>query len=149
MASVVHYGLDSCHRIALLCSAGFDVAGCDSVPTFQRLLETASYDAILIADPPIEPLIRTARRLTAAPLIWFPTDPATVSDPRFDLVIPPLTNPREWIDDMRRLLATSRRIVARSALLGAQSEALRAESAALRKVTRLRIEQIRDTRRRG
>jgi len=146
MASVVHYGIDSCHRIPLLSLAGFEVADCDSLAAFQHLLEVSAFDAILVTETPCDALLHTAHRLSDAPLVWFPSDPFPESDSRFDLVIEPLTPPREWIASMERLLIESGRIHAEAAALRAASESLRAASARVRAETRRRIQQLRANR---
>lgn len=140
MAKVVHYGFDSCHRIPLLSSAGFEVAGCDSASGIRRLLMAAPYDAVLFAEFPSAPLLRITRSFSTAPLIWFPADPLAIADDRFDLVIPPLTPPREWIASIRKLLTETRRI---------HAESIRPDSVTARKETHLRIERLRDSRRTG
>ncbi len=149
MASVIHYGFDSCHRIPLLSRAGFDVAGCDSLAGLRNLLEQSVFDAILLTESPAEPLIHTARRLSTAPLVWFPSDPSTERDERFDLIIPPLTRPEEWIASVQNLLTESRKIQAQSAALRAESESLRAASAAVRQRKQSLFLRWKDTRRPG
>jgi hypothetical protein len=145
MAIVIHYGLDHCHRIPLLSGAGFDVTDCASLPALQRLLEQSPIDAILVTEFPSDELIHAARRLSTAPLVWFPPDPSTISDDRFDLVIPPLTSPEEWIASVRALLAESRKFHAQSATFRADSGLFRA--AAVRQEKQSWIRRLKDARR--
>lgn len=148
MASVIHYGVDTCHRITLLRQVGVDVAACPSLPDLRHLLEKRAFDAILLTESPTDPLIHTARRLSNAPLIWFCEDPFSDRDPRFDLVIPPLTPPAEWLASMKRLLGETRRIRAQSIPIRTDSESLRA-AAADRRPARPRLQRGKDTRHPG
>lgn len=135
MASMIHYGVDLCHRIPLLSRAGFEVLDCGSLPRFRQLLANP-VDAILLAEEPSQRLIFTARNLSSAPLVYFAPDASATRDDRFDLVIEPLTPPELWIASVQGLLMNSRGIQAGSASLRDRSASLRAESAAVRQETK-------------
>jgi hypothetical protein len=152
-ASIVHYGVDQSCRVPLLQHTGFEVADCESLPLLRQLLRSTVFDGILIAVPPTTELIRTSRRLSGAPLIYFASDSTAICDPRFDLVIEPFTRPDEWIASVHKLLEESLRIRAESDLLRTQSGCireeslrLRTESAALRDSAKANIQRSKDCR---
>lgn len=143
--SLIHYGIDQNFRIPLLTRSGFDVTEGDSLPSFTQLLKLSAFDAILLAKAPTPTLIRTSRRLSCAPLIYFAADQSHPDDARFDLVIEPLTPPDEWIESVRGLLYESRRIVAKSAQLREETLRLRAESTAARAAAQVSVERAKET----
>jgi hypothetical protein len=143
MATVIHFGEDICFRLPVLKYAGYAVEECDSMERFSSLLRW-NPDAVLLEEEPLVPVFEAsslARTQSSASLVLFRhAILGGVPHHDFDLIIPPLTTPEEWLTDIAALLERSRVIRTQSEALHRQSAALRQNSAAVRELTR----EIRD-----
>lgn len=112
VSRVVHYGVDECHRIAVLRSKGYAVEICNSLPQLHNALaEERRTDAVLITEgetDPLETAITLARSRSSAPLILFRRTNCDVDDQIFDLVIETLTRPQQWLRDIESLILQCR-----------------------------------------
>jgi uncharacterized membrane protein YccC len=137
-ASIVHFGEDFCFRRSVLRSAGYVVVECDFMEGLSSAL-TWNPDAVVLEEEP-RPLIYEALSLTrsrsTASLILFRKDIDSVIPDQFDLVIPSLTEPQQWLSDIAALIARSRSIRAQLQTLTQKSASLRQDSAAVRKSVR-------------
>jgi len=136
---VLHFGKDNCNRLLVLRSVGYAVDTCRTVEEFHSVLQKgAGADVILVTTGPARErrqVITLARERSHAPLVLFSTCYDYADEAEFDLVIPPLTHPEEWlrkiaglIEQSRALSAMSTAIRERSALLRRDSEIVRLKS---------------------
>jgi hypothetical protein len=145
--SVIHFGEDICFRLPVLESAGYSVAECHSIELLSAALRH-NPEAVLLEEEP-QSLIEAAAFLTrsrsAASLILFHSEVDSFTAGDFDLVIPSLTPPEEWLSEIADLLQQSRTIRAESQTLLKASSSLRQDSAAVRKaVSEERARSIRE-----
>jgi hypothetical protein len=156
---VLHFGPDICNRLLVLRGVGYVVDDCLSVKEFgSALQESADHRVILLAESSKKErrdALAIARSLSLAPIILFDNLNTGESEKDFDLVIPPLTRPEEWLEqvaariaEFRTLLANSAEMPERSLLLRRRCETLRQKSVSERRRSaqeRARIEKtIRD-----
>jgi hypothetical protein len=135
VARIVHIGSDSCHRLPVLKSAGYSIDNCSSVAQLHAALQARDEaDAVVLTESDgavPEDAVSLARSSSTAPLILFPSRNVHYDESDFDLVVPVLTPPEQWLDDIATLIERCRDIRMRSQCLREQSTQLRHESAAL------------------
>ncbi|HEU5403039.1 MAG TPA: hypothetical protein VFU86_16905 [Terriglobales bacterium] len=132
---VIHFGVDSSYRLPLLQNAGFEVVDCGtSVPRFHRAVRNHEVFAVAVSHNASRelPIVEELRALKPVPLILFAGVDVSHGYPDFDLVIPSLTPPPNWLTQLSELLKKSKRVAEESAAIRAQSVTLRQQSAALR-----------------
>jgi hypothetical protein len=139
-ALVIHFGNDNCHRISVLRGAGYCVEECLSVPRLRfTLTELPKPDAVAFAEcdeiaelegREADEAISLIRSSCKAPIILFQSRNRRTEVSAYDLVVPPLTNPRDWLHDVASLIEQSH--AARGA-----SEPIRARSVFHRQVARI------------
>jgi len=100
-ARVVHFGCDVCRRLLVLHMAGYAVDDCPSILNLRSaLLDSRQTDAVVFStqdEAERKEAITLARSESSAPLILFETSNGPSDEANFDLVIPPLTPPQEWL----------------------------------------------------
>jgi len=100
-ARVVHFGCDVCRRLLVLHMAGYAVDDCPSILTLRSALQdTSQTAAVLFAgqdETERREAVMLARSQSSAPLVLFEMSNAPSDEADFDLVIPPLTPPHEWL----------------------------------------------------
>lgn len=135
-ARVIHFGADSCNRLLVLEHAGYLVDNCPSIIKLGSALALArEAEAVLVTEDPRasrREAIKLVRSHSAAPLILFQTVGSTFDEPDFDLVIPVLTPPREWLEKIAVTIEHSRALVAEAKFTRVQSTILRQESGVAR-----------------
>lgn len=106
-ARVLHFGTDDCNRLLVLRSVGYSVDLCPTVEEFHSLMQKRTgADAILVTGVPVgerRQVVTLTRERSHAPLVLFNTSYDYADEGKFDLVIPPLTRPEEWL---RKIAAT-------------------------------------------
>lgn len=145
-ATIAHFGEDRFVRLPVLRKAGYLVQKCLSVPEFAEFLTAnPNPSAIVMAEAnasSIERAISLARaRTTAAPLILFPGTRRTSVESQFDLIIPALTPPREWLVALNNLVAWSGALRAEATMTQEQAGRLREECQRLRANSRMERER--------
>jgi hypothetical protein len=144
-AMVVHFGTDSCSRVLVLEHAGYDVDHCPSLVTLRSTLKVGPQpDAVVMTEDPRasrREAISLVRSHSVAPLVLFQTVGPTVDESEFDLVIPVLTPPREWLEKIAATIERSHALVAESMIARVQSAELRLESSAARQQSVLERER--------
>ena len=139
-ARILHYGQDSCHRLFVLRSAGYSVGQCGSVIQLRAaLLSGPETDAVLITDcpsPAVPDAVQVTRSQSSARLVLFRDTNADTREEDFDLIIPALTPPAQWLDDIAILIEQSRSIRAKSSELVKKSRTLALEATAARMESR-------------
>jgi hypothetical protein len=112
LARVIHFGPDDCHRLMVLRSAGYTVDDCRSLMQLRVNLETGIVpDAVLMSDGDgvsPEEAAALARSRACHPLILFRTTHVPYEDGGFDLVVPCLTPPEIWLNEMDALIERTR-----------------------------------------
>jgi hypothetical protein len=91
--------------------------------------------AIIISDDDIRlsrDAITLVRSRSHSPLVLFQSVPDHYDESQFDLVIPVLTNPRDWLQELTALVEQSRALCESSKLLHAESALLRKTSSEVR-----------------
>lgn len=145
--SFIHFGEDLCFRLPVLESAGYSVAECHSIELLSAALGQ-NPEAVLLGEEPkvlAEAAAILTRSRSAASLILFRSEVDSFTAGDFDLIIPSLTSPEEWLSEIADLLQRSRTIRAESQTLLRASSSLREDSAAVRKaVTEERARSIRE-----
>lgn len=151
-ANVIHFGEDVCFRLPVLESAGYSVAECHSVELLSAALGQ-NPEAVLLEEEPkalTEAAAILIRSRSAASLILFRSEVDSFTAGDFDLVIPSLTPPEEWLSEIATLLERSHSIRMESQTLHRESSSLRQDSAAVRKaVSEERARSIRERSRNG
>lgn len=136
-ASLIHFGVDTCFRLPVLRSAGFEIAECDSLDELPEAL--ASYpDAVVLEEEPdavTEKAISLTRSRSKASLILFASG-TYCSAPAVDLVIPSFTTPELWLHEIREIIERSHQVRAEAKKIKQMSVALVRDSAAARDASR-------------
>ena len=139
-ARVIHVGQDYWHRLQVLRTAGLSVDECRSVEELAATLRTGTdpHAVLLAASPFFDPAPATAvvRSATKCPVILFSEAKIETEPDRYDLVIPPLADPKEWLDDIWTIIRRSERLRADSLAIREASERLRVDVAQTRRSSR-------------
>jgi hypothetical protein len=146
-ALLLHFGMDDCYRVPLLRRAGYAVEECHSVRRLHSaLIQFPEPDAVAIAeDDEIEPdeAVSLVRSHCTSPLVLFQAANPTFQTSEFNLVVPSLTDPQEWLNGIASLIAESRAVRERSRRLREASASLRAEAVAAQDKSRFEYERSR------
>jgi len=154
-ANLVYFGVDTCHRLPVLMRAGYTVENCYSALQLEAVFDSISpAEAVLMTDHEgklPQDAITLTRCRPVTPLILFRDSNHSYAESAFDLVVPSLTPPGQWLEQIALLLGESRVLRAKSELLRVESRMLQHEAillqrdaAELREKTRL--ERIRAAR---
>lgn len=131
-ARIVHFGADECARLTVLANAGYLVDACGtSIARLQEKLRTSAADAVLVTESPaveIAEALTVSRANTSSPLVLFEDALRRHEALAFDVIIPPLTPPADWLREIHRVIEQSR-------MIQNESQQLRASSAMLRKAS--------------
>jgi hypothetical protein len=110
-AHVLHIGMDDCHRVAVLRSAGYKVEEYYSLLQLATALErTQDADAVILTESdniPPEMAVTLTRECSGLPVIFFRKSNGEAGEEQFDLVIQPLTAPEKWLQEVGDLLQWS------------------------------------------
>lgn len=137
-ARIVHFGMDFSYRLAILAHAGFEVVECDSLEQFCDTLRNKSgIVAVILSEGEgrtcaAKQAAKLAHSECKAPVILFRSAAPWRQYPEIDLVIPSLTEPSVWLEEIHQLLERSRTIVSEGQALREQSKLLTQQSAELR-----------------
>ena len=111
-ARVIHFGPDDCHRVMVLRSAGYSVEDCLSLSQLRATLETGQPpDAVLMSDGDgVAPsdAIAIARHHSSHLVVLFRNSNLEYEDSGFDLVVPCLTPPEVWLNEVDALIKQRR-----------------------------------------
>jgi hypothetical protein len=106
-ARIVHFGLDECSRVLVLQRAGYDVEVCpDSLRELNHLLQEPA-DAVVLSENGTEHVVEAAslsRSITLAPIVLFKDAASFRDDSTFDIVIPALTPPAQWLERIAEVI---------------------------------------------
>lgn len=119
---VLHFGQDDCHRLAILRSTGYEIEPCATLAQLAAALRTAHVEAIFLTENEsgtLDAVIPEIRAHTSAAIILFKTTNRRTQEKLFDLVIPSLMTPEEWLESVRAVLERKRRGPGLEAVSGA------------------------------
>jgi hypothetical protein len=126
-ARIVHFGFDDCHRLMVLRGAGYSVEECTGIVQLSAVLSgSEEVDAVVFAendgDVP-RGAILLIRTKSTAPVILFESKDRNYgnSEIEFDLVVPAVSNPAQWLRDVERVVEQSLRRRWKSAALTVES----------------------------
>jgi hypothetical protein len=110
---IIHFGVDLSTRVPVLESAGFQVDICSSIDSLIDILGREQVDAVVVPQDPESNLYSVASITQSrpnTPVIVFAEAPSQLCGANFDLVIPVLTPPREWLAHIASLIAQSKNL---------------------------------------
>ena len=148
-STIIHFGADPCRRIPVLESAGFEVNVRSSVELLIEELQRQDAAAVAVPEQrglKIKNLITEVRSCSLAPVILFESGLSQQLEAEFDLVIPVLTSPERWLQDIAKLIDRSKTVFREAQELRARSSALVNESRAVRRLVREEAERARELR---
>jgi hypothetical protein len=139
-ARVVCFGADDCNRSLVLRNVGYQVDRCPSLIEFRTLIrERADADAVLVTERPTadrRQVVTLTREHSRARLVLFDNSYDDTDEGAYDLIVPPLTPPREWLREIADLIERSQNSFA-------ASTAIREQSARARQTqNRYRMEEV-------
>ena len=114
---VIHFGCDDCHRVQVLCSAGYEVQESCTLDALARDLAGSHVDAVIVCEQDERTPDQVAdlvRRLSAVPLILFRRTQREIRRSQFDRVYESLMNPENWLAETAELIANTRPLIAGS-----------------------------------
>ena len=121
--TIVYFGLDECAWITLLTGVGYSVDDCGrSADELIAAMKRNSPDAVVMSEEGIRitEAVALLRKMTVAPLILFEIPGSVRDKSQFELVIPPLTPPADWLPSLAAIIERSRELRFRATLQGEQ-----------------------------
>lgn len=142
---IVHFGMDDCNRLMVLQNAGYAVDSCSSLEHLRFIFNRTPLPAAIVmaehrADAHHD-AIAFVRSHPPVPLVLFQSAIWSDDESQFDLVIPPLTPPDEWLEKIAALIKRTQAMLATSQQVREQSAVIRKEAAASRLDSVLRHER--------
>lgn len=111
-ARIVHFGEDDCKRLLILRAAGFAVEDCKSLSALRSALhKEGEIAAVVISEGSLRPspeAIALIHARSQAPLVLFESMANSYDESQFDLIIPVLTHPREWLHRLNEKIIQGR-----------------------------------------
>lgn len=105
---VLTFGYDACHRWAVLRLAGFTVQPCESIGQLrERLMVDRGVDAVIMVEDIVSlprEAITAAKSYFDGPLVLFESPARDDDHDSFDLCVPILTGPNEWLPKIEALI---------------------------------------------
>ena len=112
-ARIIYLGTDTCYRLPVLVRAGYQVESYASTDSLREAMHAlARVDAILLTDrdgAEPEEALALARANGLVPVILFRDHNWDGAVGEFDLVVPPLTPPRYWLEQIEFLIRANPR----------------------------------------
>ena len=105
---ILTFGYDACHRWAVMRFAGYRVDECESIRDLrQKLMASTDVDAVIMVEDivsiPSEAII-AAKSYFHGPLVLFESRCAAENEHVFDLRVPNLTQPSEWLQRIQAVI---------------------------------------------
>jgi hypothetical protein len=134
---ILHVGEDLCQRIPVLETAGLVVQQTETdIPAIRAAFSHGdTFSAVLFhsdISAPSQSAARETRTLSQAPLVLFQNPAAACDENEFNLVIPPLTPPAVWLQQLCELIEQCRGLRERSGQLRLDCATIRSQSDLLR-----------------
>lgn len=110
--TLLFVGPDLCSREPVLTAFGYQLLHCDCDPlAVFDVLTQSTVDAILFTcdpKPPAALILSAARAASDAPAILFAHNTADYNAEHYDLVLPSLCSPHDWLPALADLIASNR-----------------------------------------
>jgi hypothetical protein len=127
-ARVLCFGTDDCNRSLVLRQVGYEVDRCPTLLEFRALIpKRADADAVLVSEAPSRDrreVVTLTRKHSDARLVLFNTSYPGADEGEFDLIVPPLMSPEEWLRGIAALIEESRALMAKATMIREQSAQL-------------------------
>jgi len=108
MARIIHFGEDSCHRLMVLEGVGYTVERCESIQDIEFYLRSPHLPDAVVISGELQRASRVATFLSNAdlplPVILFGGTDESYSESEYDLVIPALTSPSDWLSSIEETI---------------------------------------------
>jgi hypothetical protein len=108
MARIIHFGEDSCHRLMVLEGVGYTVERCESIQDIEFYLRSPHLPDAVVISGELRKASRVATFLSNAdlplPAILFAGTDESYSESEYDLVIPALTSPSDWLTSIEETI---------------------------------------------
>jgi hypothetical protein len=131
-ARVLCFGVDDCNRSLVLRQVGYEVDRCPNLIEFRALIrERADAEAVVFTQGPgsdRRQVVTLTREHLHARLVLFNNSYARADEADFDLIIPPLTPPGEWLRQIAALIERGRGLKATATAIREESVLLRKDS---------------------
>ena len=108
---ILFVGVNLCARANILEHVGYSVVRCDCDENALRKALAHSVDAVLFQctpEPPSGAVLSACRSLTNAPILLFADHNSSFNPSDYDVIVPNLCNPREWLSELAGMIASSR-----------------------------------------
>lgn len=130
-ATLIHFGCDDCHRVAVLKSAGYDIHEPKTLDELGiLLLQDQHVAAVIISEEDsrsAEQAATVARERTNVPVILFRRSGTDLNEHLFDRVYASFLQPDEWLAETAELIELNRISCERLKAVGEHSEHLKRE----------------------
>jgi hypothetical protein len=124
--TIIHFGLDDCHRILVLTNAGYAVESCTSLSQLRAaLLKHPHIDAIVLAESDeftFDEAASLIRWNCGAPVVLFEAQPAHRGRTDVALSVSGLTGPDVWLEQIRELIEFSHALPSKSRTVRSETE---------------------------
>lgn len=135
-ASVLYFGPDEWNRVQVFESAGYAVQQCLKISDLESELKK-SLPAVVVMNSSAHASFRPALELVraqaaSARIIAFPSPGESGFEKSVDLVVPPLTPPDDWLQELAALLEQSRAVLEDAIVVQEQSATIVRELTAVR-----------------
>jgi hypothetical protein len=101
MARIIHFGEDNCHRLMVLEGVGYAVERCESIQDIEFYLRSPLLPDAVVISGELHRASRLATFLSNAdlplPVILFAGTDESYTETEYDLIIPALTSPSDWL----------------------------------------------------
>jgi hypothetical protein len=128
-ARVLHFGTDVCNRCSCSTASAIQWTCAPLWKNFHSVLQKGTgADAVLVTAGRVRgrhQVVTLTRERSHAALVLFSTCYDYADEGKFDLVIPPLTRPEEWLRQIADVIAKSVALKAAAAVIQDQSAQLR------------------------
>jgi hypothetical protein len=108
MVRIIHFGEDSCHRLMVLEGVGYSVGRCESIQDIEFYLRSPHLPDAVVISGELRKASRVATFLANAdlplPVILFAGTDESYTESEYDLVIPALTSPSDWLSSIEETI---------------------------------------------
>jgi hypothetical protein len=127
-ASILCFGTDYCKRSLVLRQVGYQVDRCSSLIEFRTLVDERPHtDAVVIMErltSDRRQVVTLTREHLRARLVLFDNYYDHIDEGAFDLIVPPLMPPQEWLRMIAELIERSQNLFAASTAIVSNQHSL-------------------------
>ena len=143
---IVHFGIDRSAVVSTLAQSGYEVNECGtSLPRLETALQQPGFDAVVVSESHIQPgdELSRIRSRSPVPLILFQSGSKKYPLSSFDLIVPHLTSPADWLKELADLIELARAMCDETKLACKRYASAAEQSASLIQESMGHIEQSR------